>query len=459
MEPGHTEREKPAREASLLSKTIQTFASMFGVLGITVVSSIILSRGLTPDDRGVYLGITMWNGFVLGLVDIGIYISTVYLLGTCKEKERKDVFATLFLWAVATGILAVIVVSIVTQWMTVHLEGREKWASYVFFASTFGGPVTSMLSGVLASRERYTLINLVRVGVPLLLAALWVVYFAFGILSVALCLVTTALTAFFSVVPFLWEARREIGSMGRFRLPIFKQGLWYGFKSYGGTVINVLGGNGTQVMLFSLTPSALAFFQTANSATGVLWSVPRAVGVTSFPNLIQQSREFLHGKVCRFLRLTALSTLLGGILLGLAEPIMIPLLFGRDYLPAVIPALLLLPNAFFGGLSEVLGNALNSTGKTLHTTVATGAYVLTTLGSMLFTIQAWGISGAAISTMMGFIVSFLIRLIWYSTSVQRISPKEIWPSAQEFRDIIGFGVGIVRKVNMKVKGKLSALAR
>jgi O-antigen/teichoic acid export membrane protein len=453
------EESAKGKEASLAAKTIQTFASMFGVLGITVISAIVLSRGLTPDDRGVYLGITMWNGFVLGLVDVGIYISTVYLIGTCLERERKDVFTTLFVWAVVTGAVAVIVVSVVTQWMTVHLEGREKWASYFFFASTFGGPVTSMLSGVLASKERYTLINVVRVGLPLILTVLWVVYFALGLLSVSLCLITSSVIAFFSVAPFLWQARHELKSLGRFRFSIFKKGIWYGFKSYGGAVISVLGGNGTQVMLFSLTPSALAFFQTANSATGVLWSVPRAVGVTSFPNLIQESRELLHGKVCRFLRLTAVSTLMGGVLLGLAEPVMIPLLFGREYLPAVIPALLLLPNAFFGGLSEVLGNALNSAGKTLHTTVATGAYVLVTLGSMLFTIGAWGISGAAISTMLGFMVSFVIRLVWYGRAVQRIAFKEICPGFQDFREVLGYSIGILRKLQVKLRGKLSAPAR
>lgn len=454
-----TDLSAKGRDASLLSKTLQTFASMFGVLGITVISAIILSRGLTPDDRGVYLGITMWNGFVIGLVDIGIYIATVYMMGTCGERERKDVFATLFVWAVATGVVAVITVALVTQWMMVHLEGPEKWASYFFFASTFGSPITSMLSGVLSSKEKYSLINAVRVGLPLVLTMLWIIYFGFGLLSISLCLITSSVTAFFSVAPFLWQARHELRSMGRFRLAILKRALWYGFKSHGGTVINVLGGNGTQVMLFSLTPSALAFFQTANSATGVLWSIPRAVGVTSFPNLIQESRELLHERVCRFLRLTAASTLMAGILLGLAEPVLIPLLFGREYMPAVLPALLLLPNAFFGGLSEVLGNALNSTGKTLHTTMATGGYMTVTLGSMPFTLPAWGISGAAVSTMLGFTVSFLVRLIWYGRTVQPVGLREILPGPQDIREILLHGFGLLRKANGKLKGKLAALAR
>ncbi len=443
------------RRSSLLAKTLQTFASMFGVLGIGVISAIILSRGLTPDDRGVFLGISMWNGFILGLCDVGIYMATVYLWGKSLEHERKDIFRTLLIWALATGGIAVFVVMLITGWMIKgHLEGDVKLAAYLFFLSTFTGPLTSMLSGVLAAQQRFSLINMVRIGIPAVLTAIWMIYFLLGILSVSLCLITSAIIAFSSGIPFIWQARSFLMSSGHFRLPILWSGVWYALKGFGGSVIQVLGSGGTQILLFSLTPSALAMYQTASSATGVLWAIPKAIGITSFPNMVNEARNHLHAKVCKFIRLTTLGTILGAIGLGTAMPFLIPLLFGQEYIAAIWPALLLLPNALFGGLSEILGNALNSIGRTLHSTVATAVLVGTTLGSMTLTIDAWGISGAAISSAIGFFMSFLVRFLWYNISFQRISFMELLPGSLDVREIVNLGKGILKKVDYFIKGKI-----
>jgi O-antigen/teichoic acid export membrane protein len=431
---------------------------MFGVLGISVFSSILLSRGLTPDDRGHFLGITMWNGFIMGLCDVGIYLATVYLWGKRMEEFRKqDVFATLLVWALATGGLCVVIIAVLAQWiLQARLGDGEQWTAYAFFLSSFFGPLTAMLSGVLAAEGRFSLINSVRLGIPFVLTGLWAVYFMTDLLSVPMCLLTTAVVTTSTFLPFVWKARPYFKSIGSFRFAILRHAVWYGIRGYGGAVIDVIGGSGAQIMLFTLTPSALAFFQTASSATGVLWAIPKAIGITSFPSLIKEDRAYLHEKVCRFFRLTALSTGLGAVMLGLAEPLLIPFLFGKEYMPAVVPALLLLSNALFGGLSELLGGALSSTGRTLHSTIATAVYVTASLGCMALTLDTWGIVGAAFSTVIGFVLSFTVRLVWYSRTIQTIKPTEIIPRHEDFRELTGMVLGMYRKLNVRLRGKLSA---
>lgn len=434
------------RRDSLLTQTMQTFSSMFGVLAISVISSVILSRGLTPDDRGIYLGIAMWSGLILGLCDIGIYLATVYLWGKSSGDQRGDIFATLSVWALATGLMSVICALFIAEWVFKgHLDDKEMLAVRIFLVSSFGGPLSSMISGVLAAEQRFAVINLVRIGVPAVYTLLWFLFFLTHYLSVTVCLVTSTIVSFLGLLPYLWEARPYLSSIGRFRISILRQGLWYGIKGYGGTVINVFGNNGTQLFLFSLAPSALAFFQTANSATGVLWSIPRAIGVTSFPKMVLET-EHLHAKMCKFFRLTTLVTTIAAISLGMAEPLLIPFLFGETYYPAILPALLLLPGALFGGLSDILGNAISSTGRTLHNTVTSAVYVGTTLGSMALTIHIWGMNGAALSIVAGFFASFIVRFCWYTFSVRHISLSEIIPRYSDLKDVLQVGTGIIKKV-------------
>lgn len=449
-----------SRKTTLLGQTFQTFASMFGVMFINVFSAVILSRGLSPDDRGVYLGVTMWNGFILGLCDVGMYLATVYLLGKCKENEQKDVFTTLVVWALATGVLCVLLVAVFANWMIKgHLSGTETTMAYLLFASSAVGPLTIVLTGVLASEQRLTLVNLVRVSVPTVLTTFWLVYFASGTLSIAMCLLTTAIIPFLGLLPLLWQVRSRFKSLGRFRLSIFKSGIWYGLRGYGGSVIHVMGNSGSQLLVFALSPAALAFFQTASSATGVLWAIPAAIGITSFPNMVKTDHELLHEKVCRFFRLTFLGIMVGAIMLGLAEPVLFPLLFGSSYMSAVLPGLILLPSTLFGGLSDLLGGALSSTGRTLHNTVAGVVCVGTTLGSMMLTLNVWGITGAALSTLIGFVMSFAVRLIWYHFAVRRVSARDLLPTYSEVQQLLQVAIGGVRKVNCKLKGKISVQSR
>lgn len=441
-----------------MKHTVQTFFSMFGVLFINVFSSVILSRGLTPEDRGVYLGVTMWGGFILGLCDIGIYAATVYLWGKSKDQEKKDVFMTMLIWALATGIVCLLIVAALADWMIKgHLVEIETVAANVFFASSLAGPVTTMINGVLAAEQRFSIINLARIGLPVVLTSFWLIYFLTGALSISMCLFTTAIVPIFSLLLVVWQVRSYFLSPGRFRLRLFKHAVWYSLRGYGGSLINVIGSNSSQLLLFSLTPSALAYFQTAGSTAGVLWSIPRAVGVTSFPVLVKTTHDQLHFNVCRIFRITVIATLFGMIALGSAVPLLIPLLFGSPYSAAVLPALILLPNALFGGLSDVLGNALSSTGRTFHATIANAGNVGATLFTLTLTLPYWGLDGVAISSLIGFVVSFVIRIVWYSRSIRPISLRELIPTIIEVRELIGIGLGAIRGFNQKIRRKPSVL--
>jgi O-antigen/teichoic acid export membrane protein len=450
--PHNTLGDKP----SLMMQTIQTFASMFGFMFINVFSAVILSRGLTPDDRGVYLGITLWNGFIFGLCDIGIYMATIYLWGKSKEQDRRNVFTTLLVWALGTSLICILTLMLCADWIIKdHLDGTERFTAYLFFASSVGGPLTSLLSGILAAQQRFSMINLIRVGLPAILTTFWLSYFMFGTLSIAMCLATTSVIPSFGLILLIWQTRVYFKSLGRFRFSIFRQAFWYGLRSHGGSVMNVLGNSTSQLMVFALTPSALAYYQTASSATGVIWAIPLAIGVTSFPNMVKEDSALLHKKLCRYFRLTALSTLVGVILLGLAEPVLIPLLFGSLYVSAIIPGIILLPGALFGGLSNLLGGALSSTGRTLHNTVADLVLVGTTLGVMMLTLSNWGIIGAALSALAGSVMNFVVRLLWYNICIQRISVREITPGRADLRELLDTGLGIYRRVNGKMKRRLS----
>lgn len=448
------------KSKSLLSQTLQTFVSMFGVLFINMFSAVILSHGLTPEDRGLYLGVTMWSGLILGICDVGIYLTTVYMWGKCKDEERKDIFMTLLVWAIGTGIVCGgVAIALGEAAINSRLSEPERVMASFYYLSTVVGPLTSMISGICAAEMRFGTVNLVRIGVPAVLTSMWLIYHLTGVLSVSMCLLTTAVIPFSAVLPLLWQVRSQFRRMGRFRRSLFRGMFWYGLRGHGGSLMNVVGNSGSQILVFALTPSALAFFQTASSATGIIYAIPLAIGLTSFPDMVREDASLLHERLFRFFRLTLASTLAGILALGAAEPFLIPFLFGREYVTAILPAIILLPSALCGGLSNLVGNGLSSTGRTLHNTVADAVNVGATLGCMALTIHSWGIIGAAVSTLTGTLMSLAVRLVWYYYSVRRFALKDMLPNARDLRELVRIGLDVLMRAYRARRGKLSVQSR
>ncbi|KPV39322.1 lipopolysaccharide biosynthesis protein [Alicyclobacillus ferrooxydans] len=416
-------------KVSFLLQTMQTFLSMFMVLGINVVSAIALSRGLTAQDRGLYVEVMMWSNFILGLCDIGIYDATVYLWASSEQVRRRDVFSTMMLWAIFTGVIALTAVELLSMHVLKgHYTHGQTIAAHIYYISSCLGPIAAVFNGILNAEQRFSLANFVRVAVPATLTATWVVLFAVHALSIVACLYTGAVVSVASALPFLWPLRLYIAKPGRISGRILKTGVWYSLKGYGGSLILNFSGNANQMILFSaLSPSALAYFQTANSATGVLWTVPNSIAMTTFPQMIGDDAEALHMRVCNYMRKSTMVVTGFALLLGLAEPYLIPLLFGHNYSPAIVPAILLLPNAIFGGLIVLLANALSSTGRTLHNTVGSAIGVGTTLLFMALTVHTWGLVGAALAAVVGRITDLCVRYVWYHVTVHRISVLDMIP--------------------------------
>lgn len=413
-------------------------ASMFMVLGINVLSSIALSRGLTPDGKGLYMGITMWSNFVLGFCDVGIYSATVYLWVSQQQYTRRDTFTTMMFWSLCTGGLALIIVELLS-WHVLqgHYNAAQSMAAHVYYIVSCTGPISAVLTGVLTAEQRFSLQNFSRVAVPASLTLSWLILFGIGALSIIACLYIGSVISLGSLFPFLWVCRNYLLKPGKIRWRILSTGIWYSLKGYGGSVIGTVSGNANQLIMFSaLSPSALAYFQTASSATGVLWTVPNAVGTTSFPQMIGDEVAVLHKRVSTYVRMSVIAILFFGVLLGMSEPFLIPLLFGRAYQPAIIPALLLLPNALFGGLSGLVGNALSSTGRTLHNTVATAVGVGLTLLFMIATIHAWGLVAAALAAVFGTISNLVVRLVWYHWCICKIRFLDLCPKWKDVLEVL-----------------------
>jgi len=99
----------------------------------------------------------------------------------------------------------------------------------------------------------------------------------------------------------------------------------------------------------------------------------------------------------------------------LAKPI-IPLLYGRAFLPAVPAFQCLLPGIFFLGIEVVLVQFINSMGFPMHVVYIWGFSTLLNIGMNLYAIGKYGIIGAAMVSSICYLIVFAL----ITAMVQRI---------------------------------------
>ena len=108
------------------------------------------------------------------------------------------------------------------------------------------------------------------------------------------------------------------------------------------------------------------------------------------------------------LNFTALFVL--AIALALAGPWLVPLLFGEEFLPSVLPLQLLLPGIVFSGVAKLLAQLVIQGGHQHFNLMATTVAACFTIILDLFLIPGWGINGAAVASTISYAVVLSIIL-------------------------------------------------
>ncbi|HXG35550.1 MAG TPA: polysaccharide biosynthesis C-terminal domain-containing protein, partial [Dehalococcoidia bacterium] len=144
-----------------------------------------------------------------------------------------------------------------------------------------------------------------------------------------------------------------------------------------------------------------------------IWWISSAVAMVLLPRLTAMARRDaaeLTPVVCRN---TLLVSGIAAVVLMVASPLLVRLLFGEDFSPAVTPLILLMPGIMAASAGRILGSYLFSQGKVIFNTYATLIALGVTLAFDLTLIPFFDIEGAAIASSIAYSASLAVTLYWY----------------------------------------------
>jgi stage V sporulation protein B len=408
---------RPKSSTSFVSSLLAIAGGQFGCIAIAAIAEICFARLLGPAPRGLISLCLMAVAFGAMVGSLGSEATVVVWISRFRAHHQSAWFPAVMVW-VASGSLLSAFAWAVLYWK-VHpsfLKGITPGLALLVLASI---PVTvsfSVLMAMLVGEERFYLRSLVALAnrIAALLVFLVVVVLMgrsaetaiignlVGLL-VALGIAAATLRHFFRNG---WQVLRAQAQL----LPT----IWFGIRGQAGTLASFFSYRlDVFVVNYFLDASQVGLYSLGVIISEALWQLPAIVATALFPRTARTVDGGADNFTCMILRQVSLITLVAALLIALASPIAIPLIFGARFTPSVAVVWWILPGTVALSLGKVVAADLTARGLVNHLPVSAVIGLILTLVLDFLLIPRFGIQGAAIASSVAYLSSgvYLLAVI------------------------------------------------
>ena len=230
------------------------------------------------------------------------------------------------------------------------------------------------------------------------------------------------------------------------------ESLSYGLKSY---LQNLMGHLTYRLDIYLvalfLDPRDVAFYSIAVSIIELAWYVPNSIGIVLFPKLSNETEERIHpltAEVCRHTFVITLVATVGVTGVGIVG---IPLLYGADYRPAILPLLALGPGVVVMSLYKVLTRNFSSRNRQQVSVVTALIGLVLNAALNVLLIPRLGTTGAALASSCAYVVMSVVLLIAFQRESQLTWCQIALPGQDDCKRYKQLGLYFLTKVQQRGK--------
>lgn len=417
--------ERPVR---LGRSFLMNFGASVATLVLTLLSGILTARLLGPEGRGEYAAISGWALTLAAVGCLGYPGAATFLLSRYPQ-EGRNLLGTTLLAVVALGVFAVVLAQLflapafaAQETATLNLARVYVLALPAYIGLMF---VCALLGGL----GRFGELSLVRIAQPLLFGAGLMVLAAADAFTVMGVLAVLACSY---VVPFVVGTGRivRIQGLARPSAKLARKGLGYGLRVQGQT-LGALGNSrlDTAVLPAFVVATQLGYYSIAVSVASMVVVMFGQLVFVVFPVATRAGDRDGPVLVARTTRLVLLLAGLAALALGLAAPLCVRVVYGREYLPGVAPLRLLLPGVVFWSATSIVDGGLQALNRPGRASVAQLVGFFFTVVGLATTVPHWGIVGAAATSTLAYTVAFALSLRFFSAASGQTFREVLSPSA------------------------------
>ena len=379
---------------------------------LTVITSLLGARALGPTGRGDLLLITLWPIVISLLVEMGL--PNAYRYWMAKEPDRASrLFSNAVIYTIVVGGVSVILGDMIVPYLIAERSPEVMFLVRVYMINIPAVVFLNMMRGLLEGTRRFGWAGAARFNFFAVQAAGFAALWFMGRLTTESAAFTMILAQTVSMVVALFAVLSQLRPRWQPSWDEFRNSLRYGLRDYGGGVADYTTLRLDQLMLGGMaTSAAMGLYVVAVRLSEVTTLAACAVADALMPEVAaaEESAD-AEAMLARTLRLTVYSSVLIMIPLWFVAPMMLRILFGPSFVPAAGAFRWLLVAAVVWSASAIVIRGLQGFGHPGLTTIARFASACVTGVALLVLLPRMGITGAAISSLIGYSVMLAVALI------------------------------------------------
>jgi O-antigen/teichoic acid export membrane protein len=377
--------------------------SNLGLMGCNWALARVVAREPQREREWVAVGVTV------GMVSAPLYLLAGYFLMPLLLPSDRG-----YMLPVARLALLLIPLDIFNQILLSVDHGRMRWRRYNWLRLSFFLFYLGFIVLIGLSR---------RVDVRWFVIALLASHFLAAILR-------------------FWIQRNWLAA-GRIPFASFRYLLRAGLPYFGATVSNLASLQFDTILVVSLlNTEAAGLYAVASALSNGQSSLGDALGITSFAVVSNETNAgSLEKIITETFRQAALASCGAGLALACLIPFCVVPLFGREFAPAIWPAVILAMAASATASAGILNQGLRGAGRPQAGVVSQMLGIAAVALAALFLLRRFGLLGMALAVLLGGCTQVMVLVI-AAAKWLNISPFQFWP----------FGIGTLRTFYRQLAG-------
>jgi O-antigen/teichoic acid export membrane protein len=412
-----------------------------GLLQLTTV--VVIARVLGPEGNGQYTVALLLPTMLATLLNLGIGLANVYFLGAAKV-DTATVFRAicrLSVIIVTAGLLSgAVCIIFFDNELFPDVPVVLLWVALAVFPFSL---FQAFLSSIFQGLQKFNVFNLILLTQPIVTLIFVSILALFGITHIGYMLSAYFIGFVVTIGVGLAKLKTELSTQPStpHRNGYIMEALNYGYKAY---LSNILAFVNYKVDIFLvnflISPTAAGLYVVAVQLVERLWLLSQAVSTVLLPRLSElsldeQRRKKVTPIICRGVISV---TLFSAVVLGIFSYPLVFILFGDDYVGALVPMLLLLPGIVALSGVRVLANDIAARGRPELNMYFSLIVVVANVSSNIVLIPMYGLPGAAVATSITYILHLILSMAvynwltdncWYETIFLKVSDVQAIRSA------------------------------
>ncbi len=369
-------------------------------IGVNVFTGLLTAAVLGPAGRGELAAMIVAPQFLAGLATLGLHASFIYNVKAEPQHEREYLGANLVMLCLAGTVAAAVGWVVEPYWLTRYSPHTIALARVFLCTAPFTCMAWTLLGAAeargwfgFANRTLY-LQSLSTLVILLVLARLHVLTPG----AAAASYMVPAIPVF---LYFIWHIGRTVRPVLTLRAPFPKRLLHYGLRFYGVDLLGTLSGYLDQIIIVAmLAPGLVGAYSVALSMARMLTVLQTAVASVLFPSIAALGTAVIVEQVAATLRVTSLVMAMTVLMVGLAGPHLLMLLYGVRFASAIAPFRVLLLETLVASSARTLYLAYTGSGRPEWVTGFEALGVAVSVASMLLLVPHFGLTGAAFAVLL-----------------------------------------------------------